>query len=70
MIILSIQKVVFTALLAVAAAAPGFFGAPLAAPYAYGHGVVSAPLYSTGVVKTAVPVATSYSNSVRVSKTT
>ncbi|XP_075978780.1 uncharacterized protein LOC142978289 [Anticarsia gemmatalis] len=65
------KLVVFTALLAVAAAAPGFIGAPLAAPYAapiaagWGHGVVSAPLISTGVVKTAVPVATSYANTVK-----
>ncbi|CAB3251480.1 unnamed protein product [Arctia plantaginis] len=64
------KLVVFTALLAVAAAAPGFIGAPFAAPYAYGHGIVSAPLISTGVVKTALPVATSYSNSVRLSSPT
>ncbi|CAH2039673.1 unnamed protein product, partial [Iphiclides podalirius] len=62
------KLVVFTALLAVVAAAPGLYGgiaaAPLAAPW--GHGVVGAPLISTGVVKTAVPVATSYANTVRI----
>ncbi|KAG6442272.1 larval/pupal cuticle protein H1C [Manduca sexta] len=59
------KLVVFTALLAVAAAAPGFLSAPIAAA-PWGHGVVSAPLVSTGVVKTAVPVATSYANTVRI----
>ncbi|CAK1586242.1 unnamed protein product [Parnassius mnemosyne] len=63
------KLVVFAAFLAVAAAAPGLYGAPVAAaPWAapWGHGIVGAPLISTGVVKTAVPVATSYSNSVRI----
>lgn len=63
-------QVVFTALLAVATAAPGFYGG-LAAPVApWGHGLVSAPVYSAPVVKAAVPVATSYANTVRVSKQT
>lgn len=65
-------QVVFTALLAVAAAAPGYIGgyAPYAAaPIAagWGHGIVSAPLISAPVVKAAVPVATSYANTVKVS---
>ncbi|XP_073947315.1 uncharacterized protein [Choristoneura fumiferana] len=64
------KLVVFTALLAVAAAAPGLlsapYGAAIASPYAapivspWGHGLVGAP-----VVKAAVPVATSYANTVR-----
>lgn len=64
-------QVVFTALLACAAAAPGLIGSPYgyAAPLAspWGHGVVGAPLLSAPVVKTVGPVATSYANSVRVS---
>lgn len=69
------HQVVFTALLAVAAAAPGLlsapYGAAIASPYAapivspWGHGLVGAP-----VVKAAVPVATSYANTVRVSSLT
>ncbi|KAL0822598.1 hypothetical protein ABMA28_004636 [Loxostege sticticalis] len=60
------KLVVFTALLAVATAAPGFYGG-LAAPVApWGHGLVSAPVYSAPVVKAAVPVATSYANTVRI----
>ncbi|RVE44679.1 hypothetical protein evm_010698 [Chilo suppressalis] len=58
---------IFAAILAYAAAAPGIIGgyaAPLAAPW--GHGVVGAPLYGAPVVKTAVPVATSYANTVRI----
>ncbi|KAJ8713439.1 hypothetical protein PYW07_013809 [Mythimna separata] len=67
------KLVVFSALLAVAAAAPGYlggYGAPIAA--GWGHGVVSAPIVSApvysapAIVKTAVPVATSYANTVRV----
>ncbi|XP_045451109.1 larval/pupal cuticle protein H1C-like [Melitaea cinxia] len=55
------KLVVFAALLAVVAAAPG-----LVAPW--GHGivgapaVVSAPILSAPIVKQAVPVATSYAN--------
>ncbi|XP_068618514.1 larval/pupal cuticle protein H1C-like [Battus philenor] len=63
------KLVVFAAFLAVAAAAPGLYGAPIAAaPIAssWGHGLVGAPLISTGVVKAAVPVATSYANTVRI----
>ncbi|XP_049874023.1 neuropeptide-like 3 [Pectinophora gossypiella] len=72
------KLVVFTALLAVAAAAPGLiggiaapygyggYGAPLAAPWGVGHGLVGAPLVSAPVVKAAVPVATSYANTVRI----
>lgn len=54
-------QVVFSALLAVVAAAPG-----LVSPW--GHGivsapaVVSAPIVSAPIVKQAVPVATSYAN--------
>ncbi|XP_022830353.1 cuticle protein 70, isoforms A and B-like [Spodoptera litura] len=65
------KLVVFSALLAVAAAAPGYIGgyaAPIAAaPIAagWGHGIVSAPIYSAPVVKAAVPVATSYANTVK-----
>ncbi|PZC84250.1 cuticle protein 70, isoforms A and B [Helicoverpa armigera] len=66
------KLVIFSALLAVAAAAPGYIGgyaAPIAAaPIAagWGHGVVSAPIYSApAIVKTAVPVATSYANTVK-----
>ncbi|CAH0584226.1 unnamed protein product [Chrysodeixis includens] len=64
------KLVVFTALLAVAAAAPGYIGgyAPYAAaPIAagWGHGIVSAPIISAPVVKAAVPVATSYANTVK-----
>ncbi|XP_063623349.1 cuticle protein 12.5-like [Cydia splendana] len=66
------KLVVFAALLAVAAAAPSPYGVPLgvaapyAAPYAapvasvWGHGLAPAP-----IIKTAVPVATSYANTVR-----
>lgn len=77
------MQFVFAAVLAVAAAAPGLYGGAIAAPLtsawghgavaapltsAWGHGaVVGAPLISTGVVKAAVPVATSYANTVRVS---
>ncbi|XP_013190490.1 larval/pupal cuticle protein H1C-like [Amyelois transitella] len=66
------KLVVFAALLAVAAAAPGLIGAPYAAPYAaplaspWGAGYVGAPLVSAGVVKTVAPVATSYANTVRI----
>ncbi|XP_063827778.1 neuropeptide-like 3 [Ostrinia nubilalis] len=69
------KLVVFAALLAVAAAAPGIYGglaAPgiyggLAAPVSpWGHGIVGAPLVSAPIVKAAVPVATSYANSVRI----
>ncbi|XP_028038999.1 larval/pupal cuticle protein H1C-like [Bombyx mandarina] len=61
------KLVVFAAFLAVASAAPGPYGVPIAAPIApWGHGIVSAPLVSAGVVKTAVPVATSYANTVRI----
>lgn len=61
-------QVVFAALLAVSAAAPGFYGGAYAAPVAapWGHGLVGAPLVSAPVVKAAVPVATSYANTVRV----
>ncbi|XP_063363237.1 neuropeptide-like 3 [Cydia amplana] len=62
------KLVVFAALLAVAAAAPSPYGVPLgvASPYAapvasvWGHGLAPAP-----IIKTAVPVATSYANTVR-----
>ncbi|CAH0729699.1 unnamed protein product, partial [Brenthis ino] len=63
------KLVVFTTLLAVVAAAPGLV-APLASPW--GHGlvgapaVVSAPIVSAPIIKQAVPVATSYANTVRI----
>ncbi|XP_026762400.2 neuropeptide-like 3 [Galleria mellonella] len=62
------KLVVFAAFLAIAAAAPGYIGAPYAAPLAapWGHSIVGAPLVSAGVVKTALPVATSYANTVRI----
>ncbi|XP_064292279.1 larval/pupal cuticle protein H1C-like [Plodia interpunctella] len=62
------KLIVFAALLAVAAAAPGLLGAPYAAPLAspWGAGYVGAPLVSAGVVKTVAPVATSYANTVRI----
>ncbi|KAJ0178335.1 hypothetical protein K1T71_006158 [Dendrolimus kikuchii] len=63
------KLLVLAAFLAVASAAPGFIGAPIAAPIAtapWGHGIVSAPYVAApAVVKTAVPVATSYANTVR-----
>ncbi|XP_045517608.1 larval/pupal cuticle protein H1C-like [Pieris brassicae] len=58
------KLIVFTAFLAVAAAAPGLYGAPLASPW--GHGIGVAPVVSAPIVRTAVPVATSYANTVRI----
>ncbi|XP_045495622.1 larval/pupal cuticle protein H1C-like [Colias croceus] len=59
------KLVVLTALLAVATAAPGLIGAPALAPWGHGYGV--APAYvSAPIVKAAVPVATSYANTVRI----
>ncbi|KAI5645434.1 hypothetical protein NE865_02521 [Phthorimaea operculella] len=65
------KLIAFAALLAAASAAPGIYGhyaSPYAAPLAspWGHGYVGAPLVGAPVVKTAVPVATSYANTVRI----
>ncbi|XP_061378256.1 uncharacterized protein LOC116772575 [Danaus plexippus] len=72
---------VLCAFLAVASAAPGLVGPAIASPWghgAWGQGawgggliaaapaVVSAPLVSAPIVKQAVPVATSYANTVRI----
>ncbi|CAK1556212.1 unnamed protein product [Leptosia nina] len=67
--IICLMMVVFAAFLAVAAAAPGLLGAPLASAWGHGYGVapvVSAPVVHAPIVRTAVPVATSYANSVRI----
>ncbi|XP_050352124.1 larval/pupal cuticle protein H1C-like [Nymphalis io] len=63
------KLVAFAALLAVVVASPGLV-APIASPWGHGlvggHAVVSAPIISAPIVKQAVPVATSYANTVRI----